>query len=168
MKKYLLLMGYVVIAFILMGAKNNCSSESESDMKQRIETERILNDIHDKVGMPKLVNYQQKRLMKMIIEKCDKANLITYTYLQSSYTGRPVFLFESVGYGVPFAAQYTSPEKRTYYSGGSYKMPQGEPNGLSMPTSSDATWVLVPNKKGGVRLAYIEFKIMVSPFKLPE
>lgn len=81
--------------------------------------------------------------------------------------GNLKFLTKSLGYGVPYSTQYTNPERVSYTRGGSfYTIPQPEPNGLFMPTSSSATWILVPNPNGEIDVLYVEPLIIVSPFKL--
>lgn len=41
-----------------------------------------------KAGMPAIHNFQEKKLLKMILELRDQENLATWVYLQSSYTGK--------------------------------------------------------------------------------
>jgi len=38
----------------------------------------------------------------------------TYTYTFSEYTGKFRFLGNTVGFGIPYAAQYSSPSKLQY------------------------------------------------------
>jgi hypothetical protein len=46
-------------------------------------------------------------------------------------------------------------------------IPQADPNGLYMPTSSSATWVMLKDPKTGkIHPVYVESDITVSPFKL--
>ena len=46
-------------------------------------------------------------------------------------------------------------------------LPQPDPNGLFMPTSSSATWLMMVDPNGGKpRPVYIEPEIVVSPFPL--
>lgn len=125
------------------------------------------------IGLPNIHNFQQKKIMKMIYEQTDREDLICYAYLQSEYTGKLIFLGKCLGYGVPFSAQYTNPMKVVDYSAG-YSMsgyhlgtlPQADPNGLYMPTSSDATWLMLLDKKGKPHPVYVEPHIVVSPFPL--
>jgi hypothetical protein len=84
-------------------------------------------------------------------------------------TGKFVFLGQSIGYGIPYATQYTSPQKEdgsvnTHYA----ILPQADPNGLFSPASAEGTWVLLkdPNSND-VKPVYIEPRVIVSPFKLP-
>ena len=123
------------------------------------------------VGMPNVVNFQQRKLMKMIYELCDKENLITYAYIKSDYQGKLFFIGKCIGYGIPFSAQFTNPEKVVHennYNGGSFgTLPQADPNGLFMPTSSSATWLMmIDPKTNKPRPVYLEPEIVVSPFLL--
>ena len=100
----------------------------------------------------------------MIYEECDRENLICYAYIVAKYSGKLIFIGKCVGYGVPFSAQYTNPE-RDYMNGAT--LPQADPNGLFMPTSSSATWLLlIDPKTNKPRPVYIEPEIIVSPFPL--
>ena len=75
------------------------------------------------------------------------------------------------GYGVPYATQFTNPEKIATrgHNYGYAILPQADPNGLFSPESAEGTWVLLndPNS-GDVQPIYVEPRIVVSPFRLPE
>jgi len=48
-------------------------------------------------------------------------------------------------------------------------LPQADPNGLFMPTSSSATWLMmIDPETNKPRPVYIEPEIIVSPFRLVE
>jgi len=142
---------------------NGCN-DSDPDVVQRRQTKKLMNEINRQIGMPNIVNFQQKKLMKMIYEECDRENLICYAYIVAKYSGKLVPLGRCVGYGVPFSAQYTNPER--YYLNGA-TLPQPDPNGIFMPTSSSATWLLlIDPKTDKPRLVYVEPEIIVSPFPL--
>jgi hypothetical protein len=48
-------------------------------------------------------------------------------------------------------------------------LPQADPNGLFMPTSSSATWLMmIDPKTNKPRPVYVEPEIVVSPFPLHE
>ena len=184
MKTKKIVMSFLVCVFIAaftMGM-NECSDgskEKTADQVQANATKRLLNEAQREVGMPNIKNFQQRKLMKMIQELCDQADLITYTYIKSEYTGKLIFLGKSVGYGVPFSAQFTNPERivdteieggvqNKYNDNGEVQvLPQADPNGLFMPTSSSATWVMLVNPETNKpEPVYIESEITVSPFKL--
>lgn len=162
MKKLIIILLCVSILFI------GCL-EPTADEKQAMKTEVLMNEIDKQVGLPNIINFQQKKLMKMIFELCDKEDLITYAYLKADYTGKLIFLGKCVGYGIPFSAQYTNPERRSAGHRGAIALPQPDPNGLFMPTSSSATWLMmIDPKTNKARPVYVESEITVSPFPLHE
>ena len=141
----------------------------DPDKKQAEQTKAMMNEANRQIGMPNIVNYQQKKLMKEIFELTDKENLITYAYIQSDYQVKLIFIGKCIGFGIPFSAQYTNPERiaasRLNY--GYAILPQPDPNGLFMPTSSSATWLmLIDPETNKPRPVYFEPAIVVSPFKL--
>ncbi|MCY4626340.1 MAG: hypothetical protein OXE58_02075, partial [Acidobacteria bacterium] len=77
--------------------------------------------------------------------------------------GRLWHVCDSIGYGMPFSAQYSNPERSI--SGGR-TLPQPEPNGLWPPTSTSATWVVCASPGGAFEPVYVEPEITVSPFPL--
>ena len=154
-----------------------CETKQNAESKQTIQTNQILDEINRQVGLPNLSNFQQKKLMKMVYELCDKEDLICYAYIKSDYHGKLFFIGKCIGFGVPFSAQFTNPEKVVEgdhmlghdYSGLNYVMtlPQADPNGLYMPTSSSATWLMMIDPKDNKpRPVYLEPEIVVSPFPL--
>lgn len=167
-KKYFSYLPLLLLAcFCLMGVKD-CDSEPTTDMIQTQQTEKLQQEAQRQSGLPNITRFQQKKIMKLIMEQCDKADLITYVYLKSDYYGKLTFIGKAIGYGVPFSAQYTNPE-RIYrpYSGHYLTLPQPDPNGLFMPTSSSATWLMmVDPKTNKAKPVYLEPEIVVSPFQL--
>jgi hypothetical protein len=110
-------------------------------------------------------------LLKDILELRDQEGLVTYTYVYNEFQGKFVFLCDSVGYGIPYSTQYTSPQKPAfYYDHASMALPQADPNGLFSPPEAEGTWVLCnnPDKKEKAEVVYVEPRIITSPFKLPE
>ena len=121
--------------------------------------------------MPAIVNFQERKLMKMILELRDQENLVTYCYLVSEMTGEiGQFLGKGIGFGIPAATQFTNPEKVYQGSGANGRsatfLPQADPNGLFMPTSTSATWYMLLDEEGEPHPIYIEPLIIVSPIKL--
>ena len=115
------------------------------------------------VGMPAVVNYYEKRMMKDIIELRDKMQP-TYTYVMDQQ-GRYHKICDSVGYGLPYSTQYTNPQKKADW--GSFAIPQADPNGLYSPTSADGTWVMCLNPKTGkAEPQYIEPRIFVMTYPI--
>lgn len=144
-----------------------------SDDMQREQQERLLAEGTSQVGMPAIKNFRERKLLKEILELRDQDGLVTYTYLYNEREGKLVFLGETIGYGLPYATQFTNPEKIERYTapGGGHwayeALPQADPNGLFSPSSAEGTWVLLKDPNGkDVRPVYIEPRIVVSPFKL--
>lgn len=159
------------LIFTTAGCEKKGKTESTAEAIQQVQTSQILDEVNRQVGMPNMVNFQQKKMMKMIYELTDQENLICYAYIKSDYQGKLVFVGKCVGYGVPFSAQYTNPQKvvhKVSYNGGSFgTLPQADPNGLYMPTSSSATWLMmIDPKTNKPRPVYLEPEIVVSPFPL--
>jgi hypothetical protein len=101
----------------------------------------------------------------------DQTGLVTYTYLWNEMQGKKVFLCNSIGYGIPYATQFTNPEKivERLSQGGYAILPQADPNGLFSPASAEGTWVMCKDPNSDkTRPVYIEPKVIVSPFKLSE
>jgi len=154
-----------VAAIALLGASLvACEYTPSSDEAQQSQQERILQEGTAQTGMPAIKNFRERKLMKQIIEMRDQDGLVTYTYTVPETTGRPVFLCNSIGYGLPAATQYTNPEKYDY----GVALPQADPNGLFSPSSAEGTWVMCtdPSGNGKTRPVYVEPRIIVSPFQL--
>ena len=155
----------VISMFMTTGCMDSAKS---SDKVLAEQTEQIMKEANSEIGMPNINNFQQKKQMKMIFELCDQEDIICYAYLKNDMTGELVFLSKCMGYGIPFSAQFTNPMKVAFSnSQGRIALPQADPNGLFMPTSSSATWLmLIDPKTNEPHPAYIEPEIVVSPFKL--
>jgi hypothetical protein len=122
------------------------------------------------IGMPAIKNFRERRLLKTILELRDQNDVSTFTYLWSDMQGKWVFFCHSIGYGIPYATQYTNPTKLEYRSGGGWAtLPQADPNGLFSPASADGTWVMCLDPKSkDVKPTFLEPRVIVSPFELPE
>lgn len=160
----------VILGILALIAIPACSeTSSTTDEKQEAKTEQLMAEADRQVGMPNVANFQQKKLMKMIYELNDKEDLITYAYIKSDYLGKLFFIGKCIGYGIPFSAQYTNPERiaDAAHSYGFAILPQPDPNGLFMPTSSSATWlIMIDPATNKPRPVYLEPEIVVSPFPL--
>lgn len=154
-----------VAAIALLGVTLTGCIEESSDDAQRAQQERILQEGTAQTGMPAIKNFRERKLMKQIIEMRDQDGLVTYTYTVPETTGRPVFLCNSIGYGLPAATQYTNPEKYEYNGA---TLPQADPNGLFSPSNAEGTWVMCtdPSGSGKTRPVYVEPRVIVSPFQL--
>lgn len=180
MKKLSLFTVIIFIALFSLCVLSGCNRDisDNADAVQAKQTKTSMAEAARELGMPNIVNFQQKKNLKWIYELCDQANLICWAYTYSEYTGKFTFLYKCAGYGIPFSAQYTNPEKLVegdHYFGYDVTgilnylnvMPQEDPNGLFMPTSSQATWLIVINPETKeLEAHYSEPNIYVSPSKM--
>jgi len=170
----------IVLCALLVSFFSGCLEkdleQNSSDRKQAEATQKLLGEAERQVGMPNITNFQQRKMMKWIYELADKVDLITYTYIKNEMTGQFIFVGKSMGYGVPFSAQFTNPERiydvereggakeKVGDNGEIQVVPQADPNGLFMPTSSSATWIIMINPVTGEPTPqYWEPQIVVTP-----
>lgn len=160
----------IILACAIAATFTACDPTSEtSDQKQHHAQEQLSSEANAQVGMPSIVNFQEKRMAKMILELRDTA-LATTTYTQDM-NGVLHKLCDSVGYGLPYATQYTNPQRVAKSletpEHGNITLPQADPNGLFSPPSADGTWVLCKDPNGSkVMPLYVEPRVIVSPFVL--
>lgn len=150
-----------------------------ADEKQSTAQAAALEQAHSQIGMPAIGNYSEKRMVKDLYELRDKP-FPTHTYIVNEQQGCLNYLGPSVGYGIPYATQFTAPTKVAYVhptgerasSTSNWEMvetiPQAEPNGLFMPAAAEGTWVMLkdPNSDD-VKAVYVEPRVVVSPFRMP-
>lgn len=142
-------------SFFLVGCE-------DSDFTQRRQQEVILREATSQTGMPAIRSFRERKLLKMILEKRDQVNLQTYTYTYAEDSGEVKFFCNSVGFGIPYATQYTNPQKID----GGVSVPQADPSGLFSPESADASWVMCKTPSGELQPVYLEPKIIVTTYKL--
>ena len=122
------------------------------------------------VGMPAITNFQEKRILKNILELRDQ-QIKTITYTQD-WNAKLHKVCDSIGYGIPYATQYTASSRPALtwetHESGNIVVPQADPNGLYSPASADGTWVMCLNPQTKeLAPVYIEPHVVVSPFPLP-
>ena len=138
--------------------------ETSTQIERRKQEELSLQGVQS-VGMPAITNFAEKRMMKDIIELRDQ-NVATYVYI-TDMNGKLHKVCNAVGYGLPYATQYTNPMRISGDGHGYVTLPQADPNGLYSPASADGTWVLcVDPKSGKPKPVYIEPRVIVSPIAL--
>jgi hypothetical protein len=155
---------------LLMGDGGDCSGDPPSaEQRDRQATEQLAQQGIVQVGWPGITNFTEKRLLKMLYELRDNANLVTYSYyLDLEGRRHKLCPTTSVGYGIPYATQYTNglkPAGDSYHSLVAINNP--EPNGLFPPASAEGTWVmcLAPDGKSLSPL-YVEPRVIVSQFAM--
>lgn len=156
------------LALLVLLGLAACGRPDTSDAIQQRQQELLLNEATSQVGMPSIQNFRERKLLKQLLEMRDQEGLVTYTYLFSEQTGKVTYFCDSIGYGLPYATQYTSPEKIEYRSNsGMAILPQADPNGLFSPASAEGTWIMCKDPNGPkVQPVYVEPRSIVSPFKL--
>lgn len=153
-----LLLATAVLSIFVLSACDETSTGKERRVQEELSKQGV-----ETVGFPAIVNFAEKRMMKDIIELRDQ-NVATTVYI-TDMNGRLHKVCNAVGYGLPYATQYTSPLKVS--DGGGHILPQADPNGLYSPASADGTWVLcVDAKSGKPKPVYIEPRVIVSPIAL--
>lgn len=159
-----------LVAFMGAGDGSCGGGVSDAEREQTKRTEEMANEVNRQIGMPNIVNFQERKLAKMIFELRDKENLICYAYIKSDYTGKLTYIGKCVGYGLPYSVQYTNPNRIIEWDAADeYVLPQADPNQLYMPSGLSATWLMmIDPATGKARPCYFEPEIVVSPFKLTQ
>ena len=155
------------IAICALASLAACNQpETAASIERKKQAEMSLRGV-ESVGMPAIVNFAEKRMMKDIIELRDQ-NVATTTYIVDM-NGNMHKVCDSVGFGLPYATQYTNPQmpQQTVAGGSTYVLAQADPNGLYSPASADGTWVQCVNPKTKkATVVFLEPRIIVSPFPL--
>jgi len=158
-----------IIALCILASLTACNvpKDNASQIERKKQEELTLRGV-ESVGMPAIMNFAEKRMMKDILELRDR-NVATTTYILDM-NGKMHKLCDSVGFGLPYATQFTNPQMpQQPFGGNTYVLPQADPNGLYSPASADGTWVqCVDPKTKKATVVYIEPRIIVSPFPLGE
>ena len=165
MKKIIYFFGLLtILAFTL----TSCDDPKNSNTVLSAKQENLMQEAVRQVGMPNIVNFTQRKQLKMIQELCDQENLICYAYIVPEMTGKPVFLGKCIGFGIPYATQYTNPQKVAYDQWhDSPVLSQADPNGLFMPDNAEGTWLMmIDPKTKEIHPVYCEPRVLVSPFPL--
>lgn len=159
-------------AILLMANNGGCLDQQQSDpaaQRQAVATMQAMDNADRSTGMPRIVNFAQRKLLKNAYEDMDQTTL-TYVYSQA-LDGKFVCLGQALGYGVSLGTQFTAPHRPEYHadtSGGNIMIEQPEPTGLYSPDSGAATIVdLINPKNGEAHTAVVEPNIVTVPFELP-
>ena len=165
-KNFVMLLFMVSVLAFMVGCDDGVRT---ADQKVASLQEKMQADAVNQTGMPGINNFTEMKLLKQIYEKRDQA-INTYTYVPDM-NGKLWHVCDSVGFGMPYATQYSAPTKNVWlHTGGgtwvNVNVPQSEPNALFPPGSADGTWVACGIVKGGTKLVYVEPKIVASEFRL--
>lgn len=182
----------IVSVFVLSLCGCGYVAQQSNDSKIAQQQEKNLAEGDAEVPPPSIVNWNEKRMAKLIQEKRDTVNLATWTYTKNM-DGKYTFVCESVGYGLPYNTRTNNPQHyefvttqsgvsfgssggNGYYTDGAGNriwgehtvMSQPEPNGLFIPDSAKGTWNLCKDPRTGKPdVTYQEEDIAVFPYKLP-
>lgn len=191
MKTRFMMFSTAIAALSLFGCGYTVTQSNDSQIAQQQEQQQAEADAQ--VPPPSIVNWNEKRMAKLIQEKRDQVNLATWTYTKN-LDGKYTFVCESIGYGLPYNTRTNNPQHYEYvtsrtgvsnYSNGSggggyYRDAQGnqvwgehaimsqpEPNGLFIPDDAKGTWNLCKDPKTGKPdVTYQEEDVAVFPYKL--
>ena len=161
-KKLAILLFLSVLLLALVG----CEGPPLADQKVAQKQEQLQSQAVAQTGMPGITNFTEYKMVRHLYELRDQA-IATYTYIPDM-NGKLWHLCDSVGFGIPYATQFSNPEKRypsADYTQTGYNIPQAEPNGLFMPAAAEGTWVMCGSEKG-TQPVYIEPRIIVSTIRL--
>jgi len=160
MKRLLLAVAVSTLGLTACGPQPESSTQIERKKQEELSLQAVQS-----VGMPAITNFAEKRMFKDILELRDRS-VPTTTYLVGM-NNQLTKLCDSVGYGLPYATQYTNPMRISGDGHGYVTLPQADPNGLYSPASAEGTWVLcVDHKDGKAKPIYVEPRIIVSPIAL--
>lgn len=155
----------VLFVLAIAGIVTGCQEgQSTGAQKETAATNKLLDQAATVVGVPGVINFTEKRQLKMLYELRDQADLATYSYyLDIQGRRHKVCPTTSVGFGMPFSAQFTAPSvDKDGYGEQVFTVHQPEPNGLYMPDSTSATWVICLGDDGELSPVYVEALIIVS------
>ena len=156
---------FAILSLSFLAMSVDGCGDGGTDEAQTNALEKMAAEAHRQVGLPLLTNFTQLKLAKWIQELCDTEGLSTFTYIVNMH-GEMRFLTESIGYGLPFSTQFVNPERCCEHTqGGDHAIAQPEPNGLFMPSSSSATWVIAVTEEGPQPM-YVESEITVTTFMI--
>lgn len=160
----------VVVAAIISFGVVACDGEDQGTDTRDEQSEQVgemMAEAQNQVGMPEITQFFERQTVKRIMELRDR-EIATFTYIVD-WQGRLHHLCASIGYGVPYSTQMTSPEKWVDIDGDhngarDKKVPQAEPNGLYMPNNVSATWILCQMEGSDETTpVYSEPALIVSP-----
>lgn len=163
-------------ALMLAACDPGATAQPSSTQMESRAQEQLAQQAAVTVGLPAIKNFAEKRQLKAIYELRDSANLVTYTYILDMNGKRhKICPSTSVGFGIPYATQYTNPQRMvkesTNMNGAAIAMatlPQSDPNGLFSPASADGTWVIcIHPKTQELAPTFVEPRVVVYTFEMP-
>jgi hypothetical protein len=149
----------------LLGLVQSTHAAPSSQELEAAQQEELSRRAITSVGLPTINNFAEKKALKEIFELRDQ-NVKTFTYILDS-AGKTHKICDSIGFGLPYATEYTNPQAEHKVGDHFTVLPQADPNGLFTPASADGTWVMCINPKTGKTAPlYAEPRLLISPFPL--
>ena len=160
----------VFAAMAIVSSLSACEEPHQNtDQIQRKQQEMLSRMGAETVGMPAITSFSEKKLMKDILERRDRAEpTITYT---EDMSGKLHKRCDSLGYGISVATQFTNPQRIAtdinLSSHTTVVLPQADPNGLFSPPQDSGRWILCVNPQTKQTAPIlITANTVISPFPL--
>ena len=120
MKNWILTFIFAIgLVFFMSSCDDMTKKSANSDQVVAKQTEQMMNESVKQTGLPAIVNWREKKDLKMIYELCDQEKLICHAYLVNELKGEiGQYLGKCRGFGIPYSAQYSNPEKVVRNSNG--------------------------------------------------
>jgi len=152
----------IPVGALLLAALIGCTDQPTSEEIQNNAQERANLQAVQSVGMPAIRNFWEKRQLQLIYQKRDNA-FPTVSYLEDR-EGKLHKFCDSVGYGIPYATQYSNPVQASNPgNSGNIAIAQAEPNGLYSPPQAMGTWVLCLSTSKKMEPTYVEDNVDALP-----
>jgi hypothetical protein len=165
MKKFLVFVAVLLLAFVLTG----CLTTTQSDIEQSQQAAGV-KSITQNQPVPDLGGYSFERQIVIETYLARNSTISTWAYM-ITMDGKLIEICPSIGYPIPYSTQLTNPQALTYshaegvgYVEGAIANP--EPNGLYPPGDAAATLVQCVNADGSVSPVYIEWYVESFPFRI--
>ena len=155
---------------------SGCGLQPTADQVETHNQEAMEIQSNSQIGLPNIVNFREKRTLKLVEELADQA-VPTYSYVFNAFQGCFVYVGPTFGYPIPYATQYTSPSKlvdgddtdasTTNFADHPTAVPQADPNGLFKPAEAAGTWILMRDPaSGNLTPQYIEDNVDTFTYRV--
>lgn len=155
--------GFVVAVIVIPMLVTACDNNSAVTGEQRA-VNTLQQYAQNKIPTPVMKNFLERYLMNELYLARDNA-VSTWSYIQSPYTGKILWMCQSIGFPIPGGTQLTNPSQ--YYLNGGV-LPQAEPNSLYSPETSAGTYVMCVNDDGTISPVYKEPNVETSMCPIAE
>lgn len=163
-------MKYKSIAAILIGCTMLAGCKFNNATAQQTAQNNAYEQITRNQPAP-VFSYSLPRALMISLYQFEQHAVLTWSVVQSPYTGKILFECKSRGYPIPASTQLTNPDK-VYINGNvgeagtAFAIPQEEPDGLFPPSSSNGTYVFCVAPDGNLSPIYEEPNVQTFPFKV--